>query len=118
MGNLTDDLIAANELIIEEYQRLEEHDPHHELLKYVSLDSDKKGFTPTQDKGLQEKFLEQFTDEKTTVARMWVDYYVAMRRAVDKIEGIDREPNGYLRKEDNYSTQACARRRRPPILKF
>ncbi|MBU1252750.1 MAG: hypothetical protein KJ905_00235 [Nanoarchaeota archaeon] len=93
MTSFADDIIAGDELIILEYQRLEGHVPTHELVRYISLTSDKRGFTPTQDRSLQRKFLEQFTDEKTTVARMWINYYVAMRKAVDKIEGIDRGPH-------------------------
>ena len=109
MTTLADELIAADELIIEEYQRLAGHNSQHELLGYISLTSDRKGVVLTKDKGLQEKFLGQFVDEKTTVIKAWVNYYVALRRAVDKIEGINREPMVTLEKKTIPSPESIPR---------
>ena len=92
MGNLTDYLIAGHEVLLEEHQRLERHNPNHELLRYITIDSDKKGFNITQNRELHDRFLEKFVGDKITVLEVWMVYYVAMRREIDKIEGIDREP--------------------------
>ncbi len=92
MGDLMSDIDAGYDLLIEEYQRLEKHDPKHELLRYISLTSNKSGFIPNQSRELQSEFLKRFTDDKTKVFQMWMNYYVAIRGAVDQIEGIDREP--------------------------
>jgi hypothetical protein len=92
MTGLTEDIIATYELITEEYKRLQGHEPNHELLKYISSIKRVGNFEYTQDKKLQKEFLEKFADEKTHVLQMHTNYYIAMRRAVDIIEGIDREP--------------------------
>jgi hypothetical protein len=92
MGDLASDRYAAIELIIEEYSRLKEHDPNHKLLQYLSEVND-NGFVYSRDKKVRREFVDKYApDDKTPVAVMFTKYFVDLRDAVDKIEGIDRSP--------------------------
>jgi len=86
------DIAVGYGLVIDEYQRLQRDNPNHELLRYISITPGGIGFTSTQDSTLQGEFLTKFAGKETKVFQMWINYFIAMRRAVDKIEGIDREP--------------------------
>ena len=95
MGDLGSDHEAAIELIIDEYQRLQKHNPNHELLQYVK-NVNKEGFETIGEK--YEEFLDKFETEEDKklpnikVVKVYAAYYVALRNEVDKIEGIDRYP--------------------------
>jgi hypothetical protein len=96
MGDLASDHDAAIELIISEYQRLQSHDPKHELLQYIT-DVNNEGFTQVGDK--YEEFLDRFEtpeDKKLDYikrAKVLASYFVALRDVVSKIEGIDKSRN-------------------------
>lgn len=95
MGDLASDHDAAIELIIEEYGRLYTHNSEHELLKYITNISS-EGFEYVS--GEHVEFLDRFEtseDKKLDyikVAKVLGSYFVALRNAVDEIEGIDRTP--------------------------
>jgi len=92
MGDLASDHDSAIELIIGEYRRLYSHNPNHELLKYICDVSD-DSFRYSPDKKIRQKFVDAYApDERTPVAVMLAKYFVALRDAVDRIEGIDRFP--------------------------
>ena len=83
-------------MVVEEYRRLHSHDPEHELLKYIT-DVDDTGFDNVSGETYK-KFLDKFEtpeDKKSDhikVAKVNASYYIALRNAVDKIEGINRSP--------------------------
>jgi hypothetical protein len=95
MVDLASDHDTAIELIIDEYHRLQKHNPNHELLQYIT-DVNEDGFENVNSK--YEEFLDKFEsseDKKLPnikVAKVLTSYYVALRDAVDKIEGINRSP--------------------------
>ena len=93
MGDLASDHDAAIELVIEEYRRLHTHDSKHELLQYITNVRD-NGFKHVKSKEFFDRF-ETPEDKKLDyikMARVLCSYYVALREAVDKIEGINRSP--------------------------
>ncbi len=108
MGSLSQDIDSANDLLIKEYHRLQRDDNNNELLRYISIKKGVMDFIPTNDRILQDEFIERFTNDKTTVFQMWINYYVALRRAVDKIEGIDREPKIDSEKTLKFSLELAA----------
>ena len=92
MGNLADDHDAAIEFVVEEYRRLYSHNPDHDLLKYIDEVSD-DGFIYSLDEAVKKEFFANYAKEPDTpIAAMLSRYYLALRNAVDKIEGIDRSP--------------------------
>ena len=93
MTGLADDHDSAIKLIIEEYTRLQKHNPKHGLLKYIIPNEDKRGFDLSPDEKIREEFLDKyFPKEKMPWVVVLSKYYVDLRNAVDKIEGIDRSP--------------------------
>ena len=95
MGDLASDHDAAIKLIIGEYYRLNAHNPKHELLQYIT-NVNSQGFENVRDN--YEEFLDRFEtpeDKKldhVKVAKVLTSYFIALRNASDKIEGIDRTP--------------------------
>ena len=96
MTDIGSDHDAAILLVVEEYRRLQSHDPKHEILQYLTKVED-NGFDYVSGEKYKE-FLDKFetTEDKKfdhiKVAKVLVSYYIALRNAVDKIEGIDRSP--------------------------
>lgn len=92
MGDLASDHDAAIELVRDEYRRLQRHDPKHDLLKYL-LSVEDDGIAFSTNESVQNEFLTKYAPkENTPTAVMLAKYFVALRDAVDKIEGIDRSP--------------------------
>jgi|TARA_Y100000310_G_scaffold327912_1_gene395066 hypothetical protein len=96
MTGIADDHDAAEELVLEEYRRLRSHGEDHSLLEYLT-DVGQEGFKFTN----YDQFLGKFLPEgKKYTAIALANYYVALRRAVDEIEGINREPKKPVIKEN------------------
>jgi len=92
MGDLASDHESAISLIIDEYRRLEKHDNTHKLLKYI-FDITNEGFKYSKDKKIRNEFFDKYNPtEDNSTAGMLADYWIDLRNAVDKIEGIDRSP--------------------------
>jgi hypothetical protein len=90
MSDIASDHDAAIMLIVEEYQRLQKHNPNHELLKYIT----KVGCTGFENKReYMYEFLNKYSKKENEYwACVLTRYYVDLRNAVDKIERIDRSP--------------------------
>jgi len=91
MPDFSSDQDAAVYLVTTEYQRLQEHNPKHSLLKYLHQVSG-DGFIYSGDGKVMEEFLDRYAPGEEPVAVMLARYYVVLRDAVDGIEGIDRSP--------------------------
>ncbi len=93
MTDLASDHDSAIRLIIDEYRRLQKHNKNHELLKYLSK-VENEGIAYSRDEKILNEFLDKYApkSENTPTAVMLTRYFVALRNAVDKIEGIDRSP--------------------------
>ena len=93
MGDLASDRESAIRLIIEEYRKLQKHNENHELLKYLSKIED-DGIAYSNDEKILDEFLNKYAPikENTPTAVMLARYFVDLRKAVDKIEGINRSP--------------------------
>ncbi len=93
MGDLASDHDSAISLIIDEYRRLEKNNKNHELLKYLSK-VENEGIAYSNDEKTLDEFLDKYApkEENTPTAVMLTRYFVDLRKAVDKIEGIDRSP--------------------------
>lgn len=87
MVDLASDHDSAISLIIDEYRRLKKHNENHDSLKYI-YDVTDNGFK------FNESFIEEFYKkfDHNYMAGILTKYYVDLRNAVDKIEGIDRSP--------------------------
>ena len=107
MGDLASDRESAVSLIIDEYRRLQKHDSNHKLLQPIYNVTD-SGFKYSKDEKILDEFLDKYApNNSTSVAVMLARYFVDLRKAVDKIEGIDRSPKipqQSLTKPQKYST--------------
>ncbi len=104
MSDLTSERIAAIELIIEEYQRLVNHNPEKEeykkLLSYL-FDVNSDGFRHSPNKIIQDEFFNRYLNDKTRyVCVMYTAYLIDLMKANDQIEGIDRFPKKELPKPE------------------
>lgn len=95
MGDLASDHEAAIRLIIKEYRRLQAHDQEHELLEYIDAVTD-DGFeiNVKKDNEFLDRF-ETYEDKKShtiKLAKVLTNYFFALKKAADKIEGIDTTP--------------------------
>lgn len=89
MTCIASDRDCVVEFVIEEYRRLQSRDPGHELLRYISEADD--GFSYCS--GNWQDFLAHFSPRQDApVTAILGRYYIALRDAVDEIEGIDRKP--------------------------
>jgi hypothetical protein len=87
---LAEEREVAIELIIGEYQILQELKPDHDLLRYIT-EVTSSSFTMTQDHVLQEDFLNKYAPgEKTYIAVMLSRYLVDLIKTNDDIQGTNR----------------------------
>ncbi|MFA5174135.1 MAG: hypothetical protein WC438_03055 [Candidatus Pacearchaeota archaeon] len=94
MGDLASDHDNAISLVIEGYQKLKSLNPQHELLQYFSQKEDNLEWI--EDK--QDAFFNKFEDPEdkkldyVKMAKVFASYFCALKKAVDKIEGIPTDP--------------------------
>jgi hypothetical protein len=95
MAGLASEHDAAIELIVGGYRRLQEHEPDHELLQYVTDVTD-QGFKQVPAK--IDDFLDRFETQEdkqlagVKIVKVLASYFVALRNAADGIEGVVRTP--------------------------
>ncbi len=90
MGDLVNDRRAVVRLVIKEYLKLSKSAPRHELLQYIANVSN-HNLEYAHNKMVQQEFFKKYAPENVVpVSVMLARYYIDLRNAVDKIEGIDR----------------------------
>jgi len=90
MGDLASDREAAISLIIDEYHKLQTHNPKHELLRYIT-DVTQDSFRYSADQPTRQAFVDKYAPtDKIPFAVMLTAYLVDLTRAVDQIEGTNR----------------------------
>ena len=102
MTGIAEDHDAAIELVRDEWRKLRGHNPNSPLLKYASNVTD-SGFDECIDAKDRIEFNNLFAaDEPKYVAVILGRYFVALRNAVDSIEGIDRRPKPRASEQKSY----------------
>ena len=88
MTDIASEREAAIELVGQEHERLIRLSPEHDLLKYRKLSEKGRHEIPQE---FVEDFYQRFSStNKKYIASILVNYFIALRDAADKIEGINR----------------------------